>query len=40
MDPITIILSALVAGTAKAAGNAVPDAYKGLKVTNSEEVGW
>lgn len=31
MDPITIILSALVAGTAKAAGDAVPDAYKGLK---------
>lgn len=31
MDPITIILSALVAGTAKAAGDMVPDAYKGLK---------
>jgi hypothetical protein len=31
MDPITIILAALVAGTAKAAGDAVPDAYKGLK---------
>lgn len=31
MDPITLILAALVAGTAKAAGDAVPDAYKGLK---------
>jgi hypothetical protein len=31
MDPITVILAALVAGTAKAAGDAVPDAYKGLK---------
>jgi hypothetical protein len=31
MDPITIILTALVGGTAKAAGDAVPDAYKGLK---------
>lgn len=31
MEPITLILSALVAGAAKAAGDAVPDAYKGLK---------
>ncbi len=31
MDPITLILTALVAGTAKAAGDAVPDAYQGLK---------
>ncbi|MBD1865032.1 MULTISPECIES: hypothetical protein [Trichocoleus] len=31
MDPITVILSALVAGAAKATGDAVPDAYKGLK---------
>ena len=31
MDPITLILTALVAGTAKAAGDAVPDGYKGLK---------
>lgn len=31
MDPITVILAALVAGTAKAAGDAAPDAYKGLK---------
>jgi hypothetical protein len=31
VDPITLILTALVAGTAKAAGDAVPDAYKGLK---------
>ena len=31
MDPITLILTALVAGTAAAAGDAVPDAYKGLK---------
>ena len=32
MDPITLILAALVAGTAKAAGDAAPDAYNGLKV--------
>lgn len=31
MDPITLILTALVAGTTKAAGDAVPDAYEGLK---------
>jgi len=31
MDPITLILTALVAGTAKAAGDAAPDAYNGLK---------
>lgn len=31
MDPITIILTALVTGAAKAAGDAAPDAYKGLK---------
>lgn len=31
MDPITVILTALVAGAAKAAGDAAPDAYKGLK---------
>ena len=31
MNPITLILTALVAGTVKAAGDAVPDAYKGLK---------
>jgi hypothetical protein len=31
MEPITLIMAALVAGTAKAAGDAVPDAYKGLK---------
>ncbi len=31
MDPITLILTALVAGAAKAAGDAAPDAYKGLK---------
>ena len=31
MDPITLILTALVAGTAKAAGDTAPDAYKGLK---------
>jgi hypothetical protein len=31
MEPITLILTALVAGTAKAASDAVPDAYKGLK---------
>ena len=31
MDPITLILTALVAGAAKTAGDAAPDAYKGLK---------
>jgi hypothetical protein len=31
MDTATIILTALIAGTAKVAGDAVPDAYKGLK---------
>lgn len=31
MDPISIILTALVAGAAKAAGDAAPDAYNGLK---------
>jgi hypothetical protein len=31
MEPISIILAALVAGAAKAAGDAAPDAYKGLK---------
>lgn len=31
MDPIAIIITALVTGTAKAAGDAVPDVYKGLK---------
>lgn len=32
MEPISLIISALVAGAAKAAGDAAPDAYKGLKV--------
>lgn len=32
MDPVTLILTALVAGAAKAAGDAAPDAYNGLKV--------
>lgn len=31
MEPITLILTALVTGAAKAAGDAAPDAYKGLK---------
>ncbi|MDJ0900081.1 MAG: hypothetical protein QNJ55_14855 [Xenococcus sp. MO_188.B8] len=31
MEPISLILTALVAGAAKAAGDAAPDAYKGLK---------
>ena len=31
MEPISLILAALVAGAAKAAGDAAPDAYKGLK---------
>jgi hypothetical protein len=32
MDPITLILTALVTGAAKAAGDTIPDVYKGLKV--------
>ncbi|MEM9272439.1 MAG: hypothetical protein AAGA80_05675 [Cyanobacteria bacterium P01_F01_bin.143] len=32
MEPISLIISALVAGAAKAAGDAAPDAYNGLKV--------
>lgn len=31
MEPISIIIAALVAGAAKAAGDAAPDAYQGLK---------
>jgi hypothetical protein len=31
MDPMTIILTALVSGAAKAAGDAAPDAYNALK---------
>ena len=31
MDPITLILTALATGATKAAGEAVPDVYKGLK---------
>ena len=31
MDPISLILSALVAGAAKSAGDVAQDAYKGLK---------
>ncbi len=31
MEPISLIVAALVAGAAKAAGDAAPDAYKGLK---------
>ena len=31
MDPIALIIAALVAGAAKAAGDAAPDAYNGLK---------
>ncbi len=31
MEPISLILAALVAGAAKAAGDAPPDAYNGLK---------
>ena len=38
MDPITLILTALVAGTAKAAGDAVPDAYKGLKALIQKKI--
>jgi len=38
MDPMTIILTALVAGTAKAAGDAVPDAYKGLKALIQKKI--
>jgi len=38
VDPITLILTALVAGTAKAAGDAVPDAYKGLKALIQKKI--
>ena len=38
MDPITVILAALVAGTAKAAGDAVPDAYRGLKALIQKKI--
>ena len=31
MEPLTLIVAALVAGAAKAASDAVPDAYTGLK---------
>lgn len=31
MEPISLIIEALVAGAAKAAGNAAPDVYNGLK---------
>lgn len=31
MEPITLILTALVSGAAQAASQAAPDAYKGLK---------
>ena len=31
MEPISLILAALLAGAAKAAGNAAPDAYNALK---------
>ena len=31
MDPISLIIAALVAGTTKAAGDVAPDAYNGLK---------
>lgn len=31
MEPVTLILSALAGGAAKAAGDAAPDAYKALK---------
>jgi hypothetical protein len=31
MEPLSLILAALIAGTAKTAGEAVQDAYKGLK---------
>ena len=32
MEPLTLIMAALAAGAAKAAGDAAPDAYQGLKV--------
>lgn len=31
MEPLSLIIAALVAGAAKAAGDAAPDAYTGLK---------
>ena len=38
MDPMTLILTALVAGAAKAAGDAAPDAYKGLKALIQKKI--
>ena len=38
MDPITLILTALIAGTAKAAVDAVPDTYKGLKALIQKKI--
>lgn len=38
MDPITLILTALVTGAAKAAGDAVPDAYVGLKALIQKKI--
>lgn len=38
MDPITIILTALVTGTAKAVGDAVPDVYKRLKALIQKKI--
>lgn len=38
MDPITTILAALVAGTAKAVGDIAPDAYNGLKALIKKKI--
>lgn len=38
MDSITLILTALVTATAKAAGDAVPDVYKGLKALIQKKI--
>ncbi|MDY7014386.1 MAG: hypothetical protein SVX43_12450 [Cyanobacteriota bacterium] len=39
MEPISLIMAALVAGAAKAAGDAAPDAYKGLKALIKRKFG-
>ncbi|ABW29275.1 hypothetical protein [Acaryochloris marina] len=38
MDPMMLILTALVTGAAKVAGDAAPDAYKGLKALIQKKV--
>jgi len=39
MEPLSLIMAALVAGAAKAAGDAAPDAYQGLKALIKRKFG-